>query len=148
MHDQTLPRWFKWVHIAAMLLVCLTLATQLPRQVSLTAQIDELSHSLELSRQRLAKQQLEHQQALTSLPQVQSELAAVQPQAQAIYQREQELRAQRKALRAENKQLAGQAAALQTELEENAASLQVAKEAIALLETARADIHAMLEGLR
>ena len=93
-------------------------------------------------------QQQEYQQALTDLPAVQSELESVRPSAQAVYQREQELRAQRKALRAENQQLADQVAGLQAELDENAAGLQLAKEAIALLENAQADLRKLLPTLQ
>lgn len=148
MSDQTLPCWFRWICVAAMLLVCLTLVTQLPLQASLTARVTELTHSIDVSRQRLAKQQQEYQQALTDLPAVQSELESVRPSAQAVYQREQELRAQRKALRAENQQLADQVAGLQAELDENADGLQLAKEAIALLENAQADLRKLLPTLQ
>lgn len=123
MDFRNVPAWLRALFVAVMLLLCSVLAWQLFHQASLRGQIDQLQAELDVTRQRLAKQQMEYDEAVAALPQVQSELALVQPQADAVYQQEQALRQARKELRAENAALVEALHQLQPELDAASAAV-------------------------
>lgn len=141
---QSLPRSFRAVFVLVMLLLCLTMVTQILHQQSLRSQISLLTEEISITQQRLAKQQQEYDQALASLPQVQSELAQTQPAADEVYAKEQAMRAQRKALRAENAELAAQLEALVPELDAASAAVLNAQLAASYLEDAIESVQAAI----
>ncbi len=136
MTEQMLPKWFRALVVAVLLAACLTVATQLPRQTKLTAQKEQLALDVENTEKRLAKQQLEYDQALAELPLLQAELDEVAPKAAAIYETEQALRAQRKALRAEAKEVSAELAAAQAAYDAEMAALGNVEGVIAEMEGA------------
>ena len=103
-----LPGWFRVLFIVVMLLLCAFLCWYAPGQVALRFQVDDVTLSLDTSRQREAKQQYEYDQVVEELPRVQAQLAELAPQAETAQAKEAELRASRKELRAANKELAQQ----------------------------------------
>lgn len=96
-----LPGWFRTILVLVLLALCVTVATQLFRQISLEAQLSELEEQLTASQKRTEKLIYEREQHEAELPLLQAQLEALTPDYEAVYAREQELRAQRKALRAE-----------------------------------------------
>ena len=143
-----LPRWFRVLFVLVMLTLSAVMAMQLFRQASLRSQIVQLTDELSISQQRLAKQQLEYDQALASLPQIQQELALVAPKAEAVYQQEQTLRDQRKTLRAQSKELQSTLAALQPELDAVRSDLSGVQSAITLMQSALTDMQALMQLLK
>lgn len=133
---QKLPRWFRALFVAVMLLLCLVLASQLLHQRSLRGQIVLLTEELSITEQRLAKQQLEYDQAVAELPLVLEQLALTQPAADAIYAQEQAMRAERKALRAESAELNAQLETLAPELDAASAAVLNAQLAASYLQDA------------
>lgn len=111
-----LPRWFTAVMVIVLLAAAVTVVSQLSRQASLAAAIDEAAYDLSVLQRRLEKQQAEYDQALADLPQLLAHAEAIAPDAQAAYDQEQLLRQQRKDLRAENAAQAQEIADLQSEL--------------------------------
>lgn len=112
----SLPRWFTAVMVIVLLAAAVTVVSQLSRQASLAAAIDETAYDLSVLQRRLEKQQAEYDQALADLPQLLAQAEAIAPDAQAAYDQEQLLRQQRKDLRAENAAQAQEIADLQSEL--------------------------------
>lgn len=109
MHDRApLPRWFLAVFTAVMLLVVAELFLLVPQQAELLFQIDDLTLSLETSRQREAKQLYEYDQVAEALPQTRAELDAALPLTQQATEQEQALRTRRKELRAQQSDLNAQ----------------------------------------
>lgn len=96
-----IPAWFRTLLVLVLLALCVTVATQLFRQISLNAQLGELQEQLTASQKRTQKLIYEREQHEAAIPLMQAELEALTPDYEAIYAREQELRAQRKALRAQ-----------------------------------------------
>lgn len=134
-HDfSPLPRLFRFVFMTIMMLLCASLFWLIPQMIALQIQIDDLTLSLDTSRQREAKQQYEYDQVSAQLPLTQAELDAVLPQAETAAAHEQELRTQRKALRA-------QSATLNQQLENALASATD-------LEIAVADMWTQVDALR
>lgn len=138
-----LPRWFRALFVSVLLSLCVVMAFQLFHQASLRQQADQLTQELDITRQRLAKQQLEYEQALAKLPAVEAELTDTAPKAAAVYAREQELRAQRKLLKAEGAQLEETLSNLQPELDAAAAAVLNAQLAAEYLEEALEDLRAI-----
>ena len=130
------PRGFRAALVAVLLLLCITLASQLIVQHSLRTQITLLTEELSISRQRLAKQQLEYDHAVAKLPEVLAELERTRPLADAVYEQEQLMRQQRKTLRAENAALADELAALTPELDAASAAVLNAQLASSYLDEA------------
>lgn len=113
-----LPGWFIALFTAAMLALCGIIAFCAVEQVSLRFQVDDLTLSLDTSRQREKKQQFEYDEVVAALPVVQAELDATQPLADAAVAAVTEKKATRKRLREENALLQEQ---LDAALEEIAA---------------------------
>ena len=114
---QRLPGWFAAVFTAVMLALCAVIAFCCVEQVSLRFQVDDLTLSLETSRQREKKQTYEYDEVVAALPVVQAELDATQPLADAAVAAVTEKKATRKALREEIALLEEQLAAVQAEIE-------------------------------
>lgn len=134
MHDHApLPRWFLAVFTAVMLALAAELFWFVPQQADLRFQLDDLTLSLDTSRQREAKQQYEYDQVVEQLPLTQAELSALLPLTQDAQAREAALRTQRKELRARQSEL-------DTQLNEAAAS---ATDLQAQLDTLQAEVHAL-----
>lgn len=96
-----IPGWFRTLLVLVLLALCVTVATQLFRQISLEAQLSELQEQLNASQKRTRKLVMEREQHEADLPLLQAQLDALAPEYEAVYALEQELRAQRKALRAD-----------------------------------------------
>lgn len=99
------PLWFRILFCLIMLCLCAVLAYTAVARETLLFQIQDLSLSLETSRQRETKQQYEYNQVVEALPKLQAELAEVAPKAETAAATVDELKATRKALRADNKAL-------------------------------------------
>lgn len=112
-----LPGWFRVLFIVVMLLLCALLCWYAPTQVALHFQLDDVTLSLETSRQREAKQQYEYDAVVDELPRVQQQLVTLTPQTEAAQAKEAELRARRKELRAANAELTQQLDGVQAEIE-------------------------------
>lgn len=112
-----LPGWFIALFAAVMLALCALTAFCCVEQVSLRFQVDDLTLSLETSRQREKKQTYEYDEVVAALPLVQAELDAVRPLADAAEAAVTEKKATRKALREEIALLEEQLAAVQAEVE-------------------------------
>lgn len=136
MHDHApLPRWFLAVFTVVMLILVAELFLFIPEQAELLFQIDDLTLSLDTSRQREAKQLYEYDQVVTALPQTRAELDAALPLAQQAAEREQALRTQRKELRALQSDLNAQleaATASTTDLQAQLDTLQGEVDALRL----------------
>lgn len=136
MHDHApLPRWFLAVFTVVMLILVAELFLFIPEQAELLFKIDDLTLSLDTSRQREAKQLYEYDQVVTALPQTRAELDAALPLAQQAAEREQSLRTQRKELRALQSELNAQleaATASTTDLQAQLDTLQGEVDALRL----------------
>ena len=121
-----LPGWFAALFTAVMLALCAVIAFCAVEQVSLRFQVDDLTLSLETSRQRELKQTYEYNEVTAALPLVQAELDATQPLADAAVAVVTEQKATRKALREEKAALEEALAAVQAEIE----ALQLQLEAL------------------
>ena len=132
-----MPGWFKAVFVTVMFLTCAVLAWFATSQYTLRFQVDDLTLSLDTSRQREVKQQYEYNQVSAELPLVLAQVEAMEPLAAAAVATETDLRAQRKALRSENAALLAQAEAVQAEvaaLKEQEAALLAEVEELRLKE--------------
>ena len=129
-HDATMPGWFRALFTAVMLFVCGVIAFCTVEQVGLRAQVEDLTRSLNTSRQRERKQQYEYDQVVAAIPETEAELASVQPEADEAVQAVADLKALRKELRAQRDTLAAELETAQTELAQ-------AQEALAEAEAAR-----------
>ena len=112
------PGWFKAAFAAVMLAACAVLCWFAPSQYTLRFQRNDLTLSLETSRQREAKQRYEYAQVEAALPETARLLEETQPLAAKAAEAEAALRARRKALREENARLEEQLSAAQAALEE------------------------------
>ena len=92
------------VFVLVMLAFGVLLAAWVPLRAALDFSIADISLSLETSRGRERKQQMEYDQVLEALPLVREELAEIQPQAEAAAEQVRLLKEERKALRARKKQ--------------------------------------------
>lgn len=111
-----MPRWFQMLFVAAMLCVAAVLALCAVSSHSLRLQIEDVSSSLDFSRQREYKQQYEYDQAAAAIPQVRAQIDETAPLAAAAKETETALRARRKQLRSENADLADALTQAQTRL--------------------------------
>ena len=93
-----LPRWFRLLFVAVMLVLCAVLVTQIVRQQSLVTSIDDLQGKLDSAQKRLALQQKQLREATEELPLVLAELETAAPAAAAAEARKDELKAQRNTL--------------------------------------------------
>ena len=104
-----IPGWFKVV-FAVVLLLCLSIVCLCTvDQPRLQNELTELTASLETSRQREEKQQVEYDAVAAQLPITRAELAEIQPEADSV-------RATLEALKAERDALREQETALENEL--------------------------------
>ena len=92
------------VFVLVMLAFSVLLAAWVPLRAALDFSIADTSLSLETSRGRERKQQMEYDQVLEALPAVREELAEIQPRAEAAAEQVRLLKEERKALRARKKQ--------------------------------------------
>lgn len=115
-----LPGWFRALFVMVMLAVCGVVAFCAVEQVQLRFQVEDVTRSLDTSRQRERKQQYEYDQVTADLPAAQAELARIQPQADGALAAVAALKAQRASLREES-------AALVLEVEEAQAALAEAQ---------------------
>lgn len=134
--NRPIPAWFRTLFVIVMLITAITVTTQLFHLAALETQIADAAYDLEVLEKRLAKQQLEYDTAVTSLPDMETQAAETAPLAEAIYAQEQALRQQRKDLRAENEVLTAEIARLQAELEQSGEQMSQIDAAIAHLQDA------------
>lgn len=134
--NHPIPACFRTLFVVVMLLTAVTVATQLFHQAALETQIADAAYNLEVLQKRLAKQQLEYDNAVASLPDMEAQFAEAAPLAETAYEQEQALRQQRTALRAENEALATEIARLQAEVEQSGEAMSQVDEAIAHLQDA------------
>lgn len=109
-HDATMSGWFRALFTAVMLFVCGVIAFCTVEQVGLRAQVEDLTRSLNTSRQRERKQQYEYDQVTAALPEAQAELEKTRPLAETAQATVTDLKAQRKQLRSEKAELETQLA--------------------------------------
>lgn len=112
-----LPRWFRLLFVAVMLTLCAVLVTQIVRQQSLVAGIDDLQGKLDSAQKRLALQQRQLREATEELPLVLAELETAAPAAAAAEARVTELKTQRNFLRQEVEAQKARIAELQAQLD-------------------------------
>lgn len=113
-----MPRWFQMLFVTVMLCVAAVLAFCVVSSHSLRLQIEDVSSSLDFSRQREYKQQYEYDQAAAAIPEVRAQIDQTAPLAAAAKETETALRARRKQLRNENAALADELTQAQTRLAE------------------------------
>lgn len=128
-----LPGWFRGLFVVVMLGVCGVIAFCAVEQVSLRFQVDDLTRSLDTSRQRERKQQYEYEQVVADLPATQQELDEAAPLAELALATVTDLKAQRTALREDSAALTEAAAAAQ----------QAAEDAIAQRDALQAEVDAL-----
>lgn len=136
--NTSLPRWFKPLLVAVLLLCCVVTAASLFQQAQLKADIVQAQRDLEIMHGRLRKQEQEYAEVIEALPATQAAVAKLQPQAQAAYEEEQALRQQRKELRAENAAQAEEIATLREQIDQNSdnsATLEAIRQLEAALST-------------
>lgn len=136
--NTSLPRWFKPLLVAVLLLCCVVTAASLFQQAQLKADIVQAQRDLEITHGRLRKQEQEYAEVIEALPATQAAVAELQPQAQAAYEEEQALRQQRKELRAENAAQAEEIATLREQVaqdSDNSATLEAIRQLEASLST-------------
>lgn len=136
--NTSLPRWFKPLLVAVLLLCCVVTAASLFQQAQLKADIVQAQRDLEITHGRLRKQEQEYAEVIEALPATQAAVAELQPQAQAAYEEEQALRQQRKELRAENAAQAEEIATLREQVaqdSDNSATLEAIRQLEAALST-------------
>ncbi len=98
-----------WFFAAVMLLFSLTTAAWTVVRKDLDFRLEDTRMSLETSRGRERKQQMEYDQVAEALPRTRAELAEVQPRADAAAEKVKALKEKRKALREEKKRLEAEA---------------------------------------
>lgn len=136
--NTSLPRWFKPLLVAVLLLCCVVTAASLFQQAQLKADIVQAQRDLEITHGRLRKQEQEYAEVIEALPATQAAVAELQPQAQAAYEEEQALRQQRKELRAKNAAQAEEIATLREQVaqdSDNSATLEAIRQLEAALST-------------
>lgn len=136
--NTSLPRWFKPLLVAVLLLCCVVTAASLFQQAQLKADIVQAQRDLAITHGRLRKQEQEYAKVIEALPATQAAVAELQPQAQAAYEEEQALRQQRKELRAENAAQAEEIATLREQVaqdSDNSATLEAIRQLEAALST-------------
>ena len=94
-----LPRWFRLLFVAVMLVLCAVMVTQILAHQSLSAEIAVLTGKIDTAQKRLLKQQREMEEYTAELPDALAELEITAPAAEAAAARVTELKAQRSALR-------------------------------------------------
>ena len=87
------------------LIFILFIVWYLPSSGSLQFRIDDIGKSIETSRGRERKQQVEFDEVLTAIPEVRAEIERVRPLADQAEQEVADLKAERKKLRNEKKEL-------------------------------------------
>ena len=130
-----LPKWFRALFVAVMLLTCAMVVTQVIRHVQLQDQIADLQLKVETTQKRLAKQQMEYDAYTAELPVVLAELETAEPAAAEAAAKADALKEQRKQLRAENAELAVRIEMLTEQLTQLRAELAELAELAARLET-------------
>ncbi len=134
--NTSLPRWFKPLLVAVLLLCSVVTAVSLFQQAQLKADITQAQTDLDIMHGRLRKQEQEYAEVIEAYPATLAALEELQPQAQAAYEQEQALRQQRKELRAENAAQAEEIAALREQVaqdSDNAATLEAIQQLQAAL---------------
>ena len=131
----------RWIFILGMLAFCVFMAWHTWTVADLKFQVQDVSLSLDTSRQREKKQQYEYDQVVSAIPETEAELASVQPEADEAVQAVADLKAQRKELRAQRDTLAAELETAQTELAQ-------AQEALAEAETARKQLEEEIAALQ
>lgn len=131
----------RWIFILGMLAFCVFMAWHTWTVADLKFQVQDVSLSLDTSRQREKKQQYEYDQVVAAIPETEAELACVQPEADEAMQAVTDLKAQRKELRAQRDTLAAELETAQTELTQ-------AQEALAEAETARKQLEEEIAALQ
>ena len=91
--------------VLIMLAFSLLMAAWVPLRAALDFSMADTALSLETSRGRERKQQMEYDQVLKDLPAAREELAEIRPRAEAAAEQVRLLKEERKALRAKKKQL-------------------------------------------
>ena len=91
--------------VLIMLAFSLLMAAWVPLRAALDFSMADTALSLETSRGRERKQQMEYDQVLKDLPAAREELAEIHPRAEAAAEQVRLLKEERKALRAKKKQL-------------------------------------------
>ena len=142
------PGWFKAAFAAVMLAACAVLCWFAPAQYTLRFQRDDLTLSLDTSRQREAKQRYEYAQVESALPEMSLRLEETQPLADEAAAAEAALRARRKALREENARLEEQLHAALTALEETEARRASLRQEVDELAARQEELARLLEALR
>lgn len=142
------PGWFKAAFAAVMLAACAVLCWFAPTQYTLRFQRDDLTLSLETSRQREAKQRYEYAQVEAALPETALLLEETRPLADEAAEAEAALRARRKALREENARLEEQRSASQAALEEAEAQRAALQQAVDELSARQQELALALEALQ
>ena len=99
------PAWLVRLFLGVMVFFCLFLTAFVLLRANLTFQLADLSLSLETSRGRERKQQVEYDQVQAKLPLTRAELEETQPLADAAVETVRQLKEERKGLRAEKKEL-------------------------------------------
>ena len=96
---------FAWTFASVMLLFSLELILWIPVRNGLDFRLADTRLSLETSRGRERKQQMEYDEVTRRLPEARAELAELQPRADAAAEQVKVLKERRKELRAEKKAL-------------------------------------------
>lgn len=138
--NTSLPRWFKPLLVAVLLLCSVVTAVSLFQQAQLTADIAKAQRDLDTLQGRLRKQEQEYAEVIEALPATLTELEEIRPQAQAAYEQEQALRQQRKDLRTENAAQAEEITALTATVAQDG-DVSDTLEAIRQLESALFALH-------
>ena len=142
------PGWFKAAFAAVMLAACAVLCWFAPTQYILRFQRDDLTLSLDTSRQREAKQRYEYAQVESALPEMSLLVEETQPLADEAAATEAALRAQRKALREENARLEEQLNATLAALEETEAQNASLQQELDELAAQQEELACLLEALQ
>ena len=148
MKQYRMPGWFCAVFVLVMLAVCCVIAFCAVEQVSLRFQAEDVTRSLDTSRQRERKQQYEYDQVTVDLPAAQAELDAAQPMADAALAAVADLKAQRTTPREENAALTQQLEAAQAEAQQAQARLEALQEEVVGLQAQATLLRELLEGLQ
>lgn len=139
-HSKREHALLRWIFIIGMLAFCFFIAWHCWVRADLLFQKEDVSKSLETSRQREVKQQYEYDRAFAAIPLVEEELTIYQPQAEAMLQEVDDLRTQRNACRTANAQLTEELTAMQGEIEQTSAALAKAEEDRSALEAQMASL--------
>ena len=91
-----------------MILFVLFIVWYLPSVGALRFRLDDISKSIETSRGRERKQQVEYDETVSAIPEIQARIDSIMPLTEAAEQEVRDLKTQRKKLRNEKKELESQ----------------------------------------